>query len=1001
MRQIALICRSSGAGARGACRVLDQYARRSGDRTWTTTLSEAGLAAVRLALQSSATRNTSVMALSVEGGRFKVRWFVGRRARFGPDGDCPVSTSRRGHASLSERAQFKLAPLLVDLVHLSGLGHDVGKHIAGEQRKMKSDSHETSPIRHEVLSTLILAGEKLPLPAGALLPRAPATADELVLRMVYSHHRLEPEAEGDGKLCERTIPGVLLGHPAFTPLHLDEQMRHIAMTPLLGPEALDAMFLWGRLALMLADHFVSARRLRLGASGLLANSAKPGRPPQDLVVHGEEVARLARRLVPLLTSLDVRLRGLQSEDLSAARRQSRGDFAWQNGARKQAASVKRGQNAIVFLAAGTGSGKTVAGYSVLAALRPNGPHRVSVALGLRSLTLQTGRVYREQLGLDLFSCLTLIGSSAVSDIHRTLSGDAPTMPQMESGGTPVAESSDHDPDAKKVDLLGVLYAEAKTDDLKKMLDTPVLVSTVDYLMAAADWRRARHLWAALRVMSSDLIIDEIDDYSPRDIVALSRLVWLAGANGRNVVVSSATLAPELAKALADAFASGQARWQAMTGAPEAAAICASNLMAAETMSLAPAERAHTAAGIVKYLHGLGEASLAAAQGRALRKGKIIKLPRSAKRIADILIEEAISMCAEHHEERDGLRLSFALARFARTKHAARIAECVLARIAAMNLPVAIKVILYHSKIPLAVKGILEADLDQALSRKKGCDIFESRLARPVLDEMEVRGLSAGIVLVVATPITEVGRDHDYDIAFIEPSSARSIIQCVGRVNRHRRKTVLTPNVVVFAENLEGSFRCPGFEIEGFSFDGLRDLAVSASGFCALPTTADILLDRSDPRVCAFARREREVIEGVISDGIRNFAHDREQIYRDGHFAAYCFRRDTLDEDSTSQAVYYCLQRSGWFEVRDTDSPMGDVALAEKVGRIGGGAWLYDHETMLARVIELAGFTGLSLDSPDGLARWSRRHMLVEAIADKATHADIISGLWASGENLAE
>ena len=38
--------------------------------------------------------------------------------------------------------------------------------------------------------------------------------------------------------------------------------------------------------------------------------------------------------------------------------------------------------------------------------------------------------------------------------------------------------------------------------------------------------------------------------------------------------------------------------------------------------------------------------------------------------------------------------------------------------------------------------------------------------------------------MLGSPVTEVGRDHDYDWAVVEPSSMRSLIQLAGRVRRH-------------------------------------------------------------------------------------------------------------------------------------------------------------------------------------------------------------------------
>ncbi|MDO8274440.1 MAG: hypothetical protein Q7T22_02815, partial [Serpentinimonas sp.] len=56
------------------------------------------------------------------------------------------------------------------------------------------------------------------------------------------------------------------------------------------------------------------------------------------------------------------------------------------------------------------------------------------------------------------------------------------------------------------------------------------------------------------------------------------------------------------------------------------------------------------------------------------------------------------------------------------------------------------------------------------------------------------------LVVVATPVEEVGRDHDFDWALIEPSSMHSIIQTAGRVNRHRRAAVADANIVLLARN---------------------------------------------------------------------------------------------------------------------------------------------------------------------------------------------------------
>lgn len=53
----------------------------------------------------------------------------------------------------------------------------------------------------------------------------------------------------------------------------------------------------------------------------------------------------------------------------------------------------------------------------------------------------------------------------------------------------------------------------------------LLVSTIDYLIAAGEpHKQGHHVKALLRLISSDLILDEIDGYDPKALIAVLRLV---------------------------------------------------------------------------------------------------------------------------------------------------------------------------------------------------------------------------------------------------------------------------------------------------------------------------------------------------------------------------------------------------------------------------------------------------------------------------------------------
>lgn len=77
-----------------------------------------------------------------------------------------------------------------------------------------------------------------------------------------------------------------------------------------------------------------------------------------------------------------------------------------------------------------------------------------------------------------------------------------------------------------------------------------MVSTIDYLIAAGEpHRQGHHVKALLRIMSSDLILDEIDGYEPKSLIAVLRLVQLAAMYGRHVICSSAALSATVADSI--------------------------------------------------------------------------------------------------------------------------------------------------------------------------------------------------------------------------------------------------------------------------------------------------------------------------------------------------------------------------------------------------------------------------------------------------------------------
>lgn len=128
---------------------------------------------------------------------------------------------------------------------------------------------------------------------------------------------------------------------------------------------------------------------------------------------------------------------------------------------------------------------------------------------------------------------------------------------------------------------------------------------------------------------------------------------------------------------------------------------------------------------------------------------------------------------------------------------------------------------YHSRQVLLLRSKQEQHLDHILKRKEKAGeqaaAFSDEVIRQHLDSTNDENV---IFILVATPVEEVGRDHDFDWAIVEPSSYRSIIQLSGRVLRHRKRDVdiQKPNIALLQYNLKGlhrakvAFEKPGFEV---------------------------------------------------------------------------------------------------------------------------------------------------------------------------------------------
>lgn len=596
-----------------------------------------------------------------------------------------------------------------------------------------------------------------------------------------------------------------------------------------------------RLCLMLGDHFYSSQENDpnwQSDSQLFANTDRNTKAlKQKLDEHLINVAKVAVNTVKLLPFFESEpLKATKLDELSP-KADTPKRFRWQDKAVRKIQQWRdetedKSQGYFVVNMASTGCGKTIANAKIMQALSEDGQSlRFILALGLRTLTLQTGDEYKDRLKLKDNDLAVLIGSKAIFELHQSgkqIDKEEKELEQDEIGSESL-ESLQEEED--ELHWQGVLPEEELTTVLtkekdRKLLYAPVLACTIDHIMGATETKRGgRYILPCLRLMSSDLVIDEIDDFTGDDLIAIGRLVHLAGMLGRKVMISSATIPPDLALGLYNAYRQG---W----------VVFAASRDHAPSVNCVYIDEFNTQAALV----GSSDSDLAQFQifqDQIISKRATKLKQQPAKRKAEIVpcfktadlpvseqyfqyIQQAI--LSKHHihftsDPQSQVQVSFGVVRVANIQPCVQLTQYLLS----CDWPedTEVRCMAYHSQQVMLLRHEQEKHLDHVLKRKEKAGelpiAFSDPVIRSHLNTCKSKNL---IFILVATPVEEVGRDHDFDWAVIEPSSFRSIIQMAGRVRRHRDGEVTEPNISLMQFNYKGFkggvdrvFNRPGYETD--------------------------------------------------------------------------------------------------------------------------------------------------------------------------------------------
>lgn len=633
----------------------------------------------------------------------------------------------------------------------------------------------------------------------------------------YENRRDEQEYQKNIKKCFEFPQGLLINSDKWMHNVKKWSNRMLNTLPLLEESMSDGSYRvvlhYARLALMLGDHNYSSQNADMtwkNSTGLFANTNhETGEMKQKLDEHLCGVMASALKMVYLLPAFEQEPPSVS--DNRMLKKASPKAFGWQDKAVetiKPQIDPKKKQGFFAVNMASTGCGKTLANAKVMRAVSNDSKSlRYILALGLRTLTLQTGDEYRDKIGLKNDELAVLIGSRAVSELHNDSKVEANSLKDdyygSESTETLLDEWIDFDCAIPEEGLTTIL----KNERDKQFLYAPVLVCTIDHIMGAVETKRGgKHILPSLRLMSSDLVIDEIDDFTGSDLIAIGRLIHLAGMLGRKVMISSATIPPDLAEGYFNVYQKGWALF-AKTRDSKNEIICAwideFKTVVANINCVDSYQKAHNDF-IVKRVKKLTEQPIK-------RKVEIVAYKESINAPDEEKEETYFSKIKDTVEDKHchnntidnktGIAVSFGVVRMANIKPCVALAKYLMSQSYADGIEV--RVMAYHSRQVLLLRHEQERHLDAVLKRKEKegeeAIAFSNPIIRAHLDNCQSKNM---IFIVVATPVEEVGRDHDFDWAVIEPSSFRSIIQLAGRVHRHRDEPIEKANIGVLQYNYE-------------------------------------------------------------------------------------------------------------------------------------------------------------------------------------------------------
>lgn len=593
-----------------------------------------------------------------------------------------------------------------------------------------------------------------------------------------------------------------------------------------------------RTCLMTADHQAAKEGAMAGSGrytgGHIANTDRETNlVADDLKTHVKRVVdNTTKSFQSIVTSKD-EYPSIQYENIPEAIKYPTmsGRFGWQGNLAKTVETIiEKNDGLFGCVMAGTGTGKTRVAPTIFThiAKKTETGMRYTLCQPMRVLASQTCKEYCNDLGFSSNDVSHMISKKPLTFEFGNDESTGSENRFNEFDYVDVGSSIAYNPldDVSQIpEFIQTITNDgsAKSSKMKQMLSTPILSATIDHVMGVASPVSSSHLSGALRLITSDVVLDEVDLYSPEDLAVISRLCYYVGVAGRKLIVMSATITDMIANTLYKFYYEGYKEY-------------------CETFNIPVSVKHFTASNHPDSIFHSESFDTCYNKTRDV----IISVPDDNTRIATIIeLDDIENVCPrvfqsvnklhnDNHAVINGFKVSAGFIRMTRISHTVSMAK--MAHDLEENT--LRKYICIHSNMIRCNREYQETYLKKHLTRK-GDDTSEGieKMCNEMglFDEARTRGVENIQIIVICSPVIETGNDLDFDWAILDPSSTRSIIQSAGRVNRHRNETKSKPNIgilsrplVTYDSNGNGRFQFPGPETPCANETGINQKFINPS-----------------------------------------------------------------------------------------------------------------------------------------------------------------------------